>query len=155
MSSIRVPYVPTPTGVAVEILKRAGLKPGQILIDAGAGECGVVIAASRVFNAVGIGIEKDPLLVKRCLSRIRSEGLIGRAYVVWGDILKFNYSIADVVYLYLGTDLNRELAPILLKTMRRGAKVVSHDFEIPGWKPVESGEVDGPLRRHKYFIYVI
>jgi len=152
--SIRVPYVPTPTSVAIDIIRRVNPRPGEVIVDAGAGECNVVIAAAKQFNLVGLGIEKDPLLVKRCLERISEERLYGRVYVVWGDIFKFNYSIADIVYLYLGTDVNRELAPMLFSTLRRGSRVVSHDFEIPGYKPIESGVVKGPLREHRYYVYV-
>ncbi|ABW02528.1 class I SAM-dependent methyltransferase [Caldivirga maquilingensis] len=152
--SIKVPYVPTPTSVAMEIIKRTKPRPGEVIVDAGAGECNIVIEAARRFELIGLGIEKDPVLVKRCLERINAEGLRGRVYVAWGDIFQFNYSIADIVYLYLGTDVNKELAPILFSTLKRGARVVSHDFEIPGYKPTEVGSVKGPLRGHKYYLYI-
>lgn len=151
---MRVPYVPTPTEVAMEIIKRVNPRPGEVIVDAGAGECNIVIEAAKRFGLVGVGIEKDPLLVKRCLERINAEGLYGTVYVVWGDIFKFNYSIADIVYLYLGTDVNGELAPILFSTLRKGSRVVSHDFEIPGYKPVDLGIIKGPLREHRYYVYV-
>lgn len=150
----RVPYVPTPTSVAIKILEEAGLKSGEVLVDAGAGECGVVIEAAKRFGALGIGVERDPMLVKRCLERVFAEGLVGKVYVVWGDVFDFDYSIADVVYLYLGTDMNRELAPVIFRSVRRGVRVVSHDFEIPGYRPVKQGVIQGPLREHRFYIYV-
>jgi len=62
-----------------------------------------------------------------------------RVYVVWGDIFKFNYSIADIVYLYLGTDVNRELAPMLFSTLRRGQGLFHMTSRYLGTNPLSLG----------------
>jgi Predicted methyltransferase len=128
------PYVPTPRDVALEMLRIADVKPGEVVVDPGAGECGIVTLAVTVFNAIGIGIEINPALVRACIENFERLGLKGRAYIVWGDLFDFDYSIADVVTLYLGSDINETLRPKLSRELRRGARVVSHDFEVPGWR---------------------
>jgi hypothetical protein len=37
--------------------------------------------------------------------------------------------------MYLLTVVNERLRPILEKQLRSGARVVSHDFQVPGWTP--------------------
>ncbi len=149
------PYVPTPRDVAVEMLRLANVRPGEVVVDPGAGECGIITLAVTVFNAVGIGIEINPALVRSCMEAFEKLKLKGRAYIVWGDLFDFNYSIADVVTLYLGSDINEKLRPKLERELRRGARVVSHDFEVPGWHATRSIVINGPFREHRVYLYVI
>ncbi|WP_054842321.1 hypothetical protein [Vulcanisaeta distributa] len=153
-----VPYVPTPRDIAIEMLKLANVRPGEVVVDPpGAGECGIITLAVTMFNAIGIGIEINPALVRSCIESFEKLGLRGgRAYVVWGgDLFDFDYSIADVVTLYLGSDVNEKLRPKLNRELRRGSRVVSHDFEVPGWRPIKSIVVDGPFRAHRIYLYTI
>jgi hypothetical protein len=58
-----------------------------------------------------------------------------------------------VVTLYLLTSSNERLRPVLEAQLKPGARVVSHDFEIRGWKPeqVEKMMVEG--RPHMIYAY--
>jgi hypothetical protein len=58
-----------------------------------------------------------------------------------------------VVTLYLLTSSNEKLKPVLVQYLRPTARVVSHDFEIRGWKTaaVEKINVDG--RPHTIYLY--
>ncbi|MFP3296174.1 MAG: SAM-dependent methyltransferase [Vulcanisaeta sp.] len=149
------PYVPTPRDIALEMLRIADVKPGEVVVDPGAGECGIVTLAVTVFNAIGIGIEINPALVRACIENFEKLKLKGRAYIVWGDLFDFDYSIADVVTLYLGSDINETLKPKLSRELRRGARVVSHDFEVPGWRAEKTVTVSGPFRMHRVYLYMI
>ncbi len=148
-----IPYVPTPKDVVFKMLELAEVKTNEVVIDAGAGDCRIVVIAALHFEAIGIGIEKNPVLVKECLKLFEKYRLKGRAYIVYGDLLEFNYSIADVVTLYLGTEMNEKLKPKLERELKPGTRVVSHDFEVPGWKPEKIVEIEGPLRKHKIYLY--
>jgi hypothetical protein len=57
-----------------------------------------------------------------------------------------------VVTLYLLTSSNERLKPILAKDLKASARVVSHDFEIRGWKAaaVNRMVIDG----HSHLIYL-
>jgi hypothetical protein len=48
--------------------------------------------------------------------------------VIEGDLLQVDLSSADVVTLYLLTKSNDLLRPQLEKTLKPGARVVSHDY---------------------------
>lgn len=150
---MRVPYVPTPREIIIEMLTLGELRNNEVLVDAGAGECDVVILGVTRFGAVGIGVELNPALVRRCIEKFRELRLEGRAFVVMDDIMRFDYSTTDLLTLYLGTRINEELRPKLERELPSGARVVSHDFEVPGWEPTRVLEITGPLRTHRIYLY--
>ncbi len=152
---VEIPYVPTPRDVAIRMLQLAETRPGEVVVDPGAGECIIVITAVTNFNAIGIGIEINPALVRSCVEAFERLGLKGRAFIVQGDLFEFDYSIADIVTLYLGTEANARLRPKLERELRPGARVVSHDFEVPGWRPRRAITIEGPFRRHTIYLYVM
>lgn len=57
--------------------------------------------------------------------------------------MKTDLSPADVVTLYLATTANESLRPNLEKYLRPNTRVVSYDYPIPGWKPVDTSATDG------------
>lgn len=148
-----VPYVPTPRDVAIAMLRLAQVRPGEIVVDPGAGECGIIITAVTVFDAVGIGIEINPALIRSCVDGFEKLKLKGKAYVVWGDMFDFNYSIANVITLYLGSEVNKKLKDKIEHEIKPGVRVVSHDYEVPGWKPIKEEIVRGPFREHRIYLY--
>jgi hypothetical protein len=56
-------------------------------------------------------------------------------------MFEVNVRHATVVTLYLLTVVNEHLRPILERQLRSGARIVSHDFQVPGWQPVQTVEV--------------
>ena len=60
-----------------------------------------------------------------------------------GDIATFTADFRDatVVTLYLLPSLNVKLRPKLWKELRRGARVVSHDFDMGDWKPLQTHQL--------------
>jgi len=147
------PFVPTPMQIVYEMLKLLELSPDDVLVDPGAGDCRIVINAARLYRCVSIGIEILPHLVKMCIEQVRREGLQDKVIIVWSDLFKFSYDIATAVTLYLGPELNEKLRPKLERELRPGTRVVSHDFEVPGWKPVKIVEVQGPDRKRRLYLY--
>jgi len=87
------------------------------------------------YHAKAVGIEISEFLVKSTTERIQRLGLENDARVIRGDLLEVDLSPADVVTIYLATDSNEILRPNLEKYLRPGARVVSHDYVVPGWKP--------------------
>jgi hypothetical protein len=129
-------WIPTPRRAVRKMLHMAGLQSGQKLVDLGAGDGRIVIAAARWFKAHAVGVEIDPL---RCLianSRIWLLGLRDRAHVYYGNLYEFDLADADVVTLYLWPSTNQRLRARLLKQLRPGAKVVSYRFPFYGWTPI-------------------
>ena len=131
------PFVPSPVPVIQFMLKLADLKAGEVLFDLGAGDGRTVIMAAKAFGARAVGVELREDLAKKALSTIYDSGLADRVTIVNGDIFGVNLTSADVVFLYLTTSANEKVRPKLENDLRKEVRVVSHDYEIIGWKPVK------------------
>jgi predicted RNA methylase len=131
------PFVPSPIPVIQHMLQLAELKPGEVLFDLGAGDGRTVIMAARTFSARAVGVELREDLAKKALSTIHDNGLADRVTIVNGDMFNVNLTSADVVFLYLTTSANEKIRPKLETELKKGVRVVSHDYEIVGWKPVK------------------
>jgi len=131
------PFVATPLPVVKQMLTLAQLKPGEIIYDLGCGDGRVVIMAAQEFGARGIGVEMREDLVKQALSKVSELGLDGRVKIVQSDLFKVDLAQADVVTLYLTTSANDKVKPKLESELKLGARVVSHDYEILGWRPIK------------------
>jgi SAM-dependent methyltransferase len=150
------PYYPTPESVVEQMLKFGGLKSGEKMYDLGSGDGRVVIMAAQKFGADATGIEMDPDLCKSSSDRIRQLGLEKKAHIVKGDILKQDYSSADMLAVYLLPSSNEKLRPLLEKQLKPGTRIVSHDFNFNGWTPVKEQHIedDGEGRSHTLYLYV-
>lgn len=128
------PFVPSPVPVVQRMLQLAELKPGEVLFDLGAGDGRSIIMAAKVFSARAVGVELREDLAKKALSTIHENGLTDRVTMVNGDMFTVNLTSADVVFLYLTTSANEKIRPKLENELKTGTRVISHDYEIIGWK---------------------
>jgi hypothetical protein len=58
-----------------------------------------------------------------------------RVRFVQADIFEFDITPASVLTLYLLPSVNLELRPKILRDLKPGTRVVSHDFDMDDWKP--------------------
>jgi tRNA A58 N-methylase Trm61 len=121
--------------VVQHMLKVAELKPGEVLFDLGAGDGRTVIMAAKTFGARAVGVELREDLAKKAMSTIHDAQLADRVTIVNGDMFSVNLTSADVVFLYLTTSANEKIRPKLEQELKKGVRVISHDYEIIGWKP--------------------
>jgi len=131
------PFVATPLPVVKQMLSVAEIKPGDIVYDLGCGDGRVAIMAAQDFGARSVGVEMREDLAKQALGKVTELGLEGRVKIVQGDMFKIDLSQADVVTLYLTTSANDKVKPKLEAELKPGTRVVSHDYEILGWRPVK------------------
>jgi tRNA A58 N-methylase Trm61 len=131
------PFVATPTPVVRQMLILADLKPGEVLYDLGSGDGRAVIMAAKDFGANSVGVELRDDLAKRALDSIQKLDLKEKTRIVQKDIFNVNLSSANVVFLYLTTSANEKIKPKLEAELKPGTRVVSHDYEILGWKPLK------------------
>ena len=149
------PYYPTPETIVEKMLQLGGLKAGERMFDLGSGDGRIVIMAAQRFHADATGIELDKDLWKQSTDRIKSLGLQKTARIIHGDILKQDVSSADLVTVYLLPSSNDKIRPMLEKQLKKGVRIVAHDFSITGWTPenVENIENDGEGRSHTLYLY--
>jgi precorrin-6B methylase 2 len=147
------PVYPTPETVVDKMLAVAGVRPGEMVYDLGCGDGRIVIAAAQKFRARAVGIEIRRDVYEGTLARVASLGLSDQVHIVHGNALKYDLSPADVVTLYLLTSSNERLKPILEKDLKPSARVVSHDFEIRGWKPATINKMVVDGHTHTIYLY--
>jgi len=146
------PYYPTPQVVVDRMLKLGELKKGEKVYDLGSGDGRIIIAATQKFGATAVGVELDKALVDQSRQRLLSLNLGKLASVIEGDIFAQNYADADLITVYLLPITNIRLSPVLEKTIKKGVRIVCHDFEFTEWSP-EKTEVmeDTEGRSHTLF----
>jgi predicted RNA methylase len=150
------PYYPTPETIVDKMLKLGGLKAGEKMYDLGSGDGRIVIAAAQKFHADAVGVELDKDLCKQSAAKILKLGLDKNAHIVNGDLLKQDYSSADLVTVYLLPDaVNNKVQPLLDRQLKKGARIVAKDFDFRNWTPekVENIADDGEGRSHTLYLY--
>jgi predicted RNA methylase len=119
------------------MLRLAELRAGEVFFDLGSGDGRTVIMAAKEFGARAVGVELREDLAKKALSTIYELSLQDRITIVNGDMFNVDLTSADVIFLYLTTSANEKVRPKLDSELKRGVRIVSHDYEIVGWKPIK------------------
>jgi SAM-dependent methyltransferase len=151
------PYVPTPAPVVDRMLEMAQVTGRDVLYDIGCGDGRIVITAARKYGARGVGIDLDRTMVARSVSNAKIAAVEGRVRFICMDATKADVSGATVVALYLLPESNALLRPLLERQLRPGARVVSHNYQVPGWEAKQTGEAtvkDETGTEHTIYLYV-
>jgi cyclopropane fatty-acyl-phospholipid synthase-like methyltransferase len=149
------PYVASPQPIVDRMLDAAGLKPGDVLYDLGSGDGRILLTAAKRFNVKGVGVELSDKLIRSTNETIRRMNLQDQVTLIHGNLLDVNLAPADVVTIYLETGSNDLLKPNLEKYLKPGARVVSHDFEVRGWKPTKIEKINAYNRHHTIYVYTM
>jgi hypothetical protein len=120
-----------------QALAQAGVQPGELVIDLGAGDGRVLRIAAREFGARAVGYEIEPLHCAFSWLATLLGGVLDRVSIRNRDLYDADLSQADVVYLYLNPSFVAKLREPLRQRLPSGARVVSLDFPIEGWEPSE------------------
>lgn len=130
-----VVYVPTPQAVVDKMLELAEVKPGDVVYDLGCGDGRIVVTAAKKYGVKAVGFDIDPQRVKEARENVRTNGVEHLARIEEADIFTLDLQEASVVTLYLLPSLNVKLMPQLAK-LKPGSRIVSHNFDMRGAKPV-------------------
>jgi len=150
-----VPYVQTPHEVVAQMLRLAGVGRNDVVYDLGSGDGRLVIAAARDFGARGVGVEIDPRLVAQSVESARRAGVGDRVTFREQDLFQTDLADATVVTLYLSPALNLRVRPKLLRELRPGARIVSHDFDMGDWPPARALRIDVRERASQVYLWVV
>ena len=125
-----VPYVPTPMRVVRAMIAAGHVKPGQTVLDLGAGDARLLIETARTVPGIkGIGFEGALGIWFLGKLRIWWAGL--PIQFVRKNFFSQDFSSADVVFTYLSVAVMKKLYPKFLAELKPGARVVTHAFRLP------------------------
>lgn len=141
-------YEPTPLPIVEAMLRLAGVQPGEVVFDLGSGDGRIVIMAAEKFGARGVGIEIDEKLAAESQRAVEAKGLEEKVKIIHANAFDVDLGPADVVTLYVAPTIMERLRAHMESTLRPGTRVVSHQFEIPGWRPEQVQDLGG------FFLYL-
>jgi SAM-dependent methyltransferase len=145
-------FVPSAPEVVDAMLAAAQVGPDDIVYDLGCGDGDILIAAAQRHRARVVGVDLDPVRIRRARLNAARAGVTDRAVFLEQDLFTTNVSLATVVALYLSPEVNARLRPKLLRELRPGTRIVSHDYGLGDWVPDRTIEV--PLvRMHRVFLW--
>lgn len=133
-AELDVPYVPTPQVVVDEMLRVGGAGPQDYVIDLGSGDGRILITAARKFGARGHGVELDDDLLAQSNENARLAGVADRVEFRKEDLFQADLSRATLITMYLIPRVNARVLP-RLEALAPGTRIVSHDFDLEGWRP--------------------
>ncbi|GAB4418507.1 MAG: protein-lysine N-methyltransferase [Anaerolineales bacterium] len=142
-----LPWIPTREKRIRRALQMADLQPDERLYDLGAGDGRVLIIAAKEFDAKAVGVEIGPVQCLVGWLRTFFSGSRTKVRIRCGNFYRADVSDADVVFIYAASTQTSKLLPLLERTLRPGARVVSIAADFSGWAPKM---VD---REHLIFLY--
>jgi cyclopropane fatty-acyl-phospholipid synthase-like methyltransferase len=132
------PFVPSPPEVVDRMLTLAGVTPQDVVYDLGCGDGRIPIAAAKKYGARGVGLDIDPRRIEEARANARAAGVEHLVEFRLEDVMTADVSQASVVTLYLLSSSNAKLRPMLTKTLRPGARIVSHAFSMGAEWPADT-----------------
>ena len=148
------PYVATPMSVVRRMLELTELREGDVLYDLGCGDGRIVVEAARGYGVRGVGVDLDPRRIEESRHLARRHGVEQLVEFRVEDASATDLSPASVVTLYLLPESNALLRPLMERQLAPGARVLSHDYEVPGWTPeAEESVVDAAGTPHYLYLY--
>jgi len=127
------------------MLRLARVQASDHVVDLGAGDGQLVVAAAQLGVRLAEGYELDTHLAEVAAQRIQRLGL-SNARVLNENALQADLSPASVVCLYLSDSGNKQVLPIILQRAQNPPplRVVSLHFPLPPEvTPVQTDRVDG------------
>jgi SAM-dependent methyltransferase len=150
------PSVGSPENAVDKMLEAARLKPGETLYDLGCGDGRILLKAAKKYKVNAVGIEISRALAEKAAEGVRKKGLEDRVKIIHGNFLKTDLSAANVVTLYLAPTANDALRPNLERELKPNTRVVSYDYPIEGWTPLNTWQMSGHLGDvHVIYLYQV
>jgi hypothetical protein len=153
--SLDVPYVPTPPEVVARMLAMANVKRNDVLYDLGSGDGRILITAAKRYGSRGVGYEIDPKRIQEANENARLAGVLDRVRFIKQDLFEADLSEATVVTLYLLPQVNLKLRPKLLRELKPGTRIVSHNYGMGDWDPIKTERLKTARSEHLVFYWVV
>ena len=136
-------FVPTPQEVVDAMLKLAKVGPNDVVYDLGSGDGRIPITAAKTYGARGVGIDIDPQRIREANENLKTAGVGDKVKFLNQDLFTTPIGEATVVTMYLLPTLNVKVLPKLNAELKPGTRVVSHAFDIEGYPPQQTINVNG------------
>jgi SAM-dependent methyltransferase len=136
-------YVPTPQALVDRMLEMAEVKPTDFVMDLGCGDGRMIVTAARKYGTRGYGVDINPERIDEANANAREAGVSDKVKFEIANLFDISMAKADVLTMYLLTEINLKLRPKILAEMKPGSRVVSHAFNMGEWAADGQDLVEG------------
>jgi SAM-dependent methyltransferase len=138
-----VPYFPTPQPLVDRMLEMAELKESDFVVDLGCGDGRILVTAAQRYGAKGLGVDFEAQRIVEAIENAKKAGVSDKVEFRRENLFDTDISNSSVLTLYLSLAINIKLRPRILETLKPGARVLSHDFNMGDWLPDRTERISG------------
>ena len=116
------------------MLKVAGLRDHDVLVDLGSGNGLIPITAAQMNPKLRAwGVDVDEKLIRESNEAAKKEGVADRVKFFHQNAFDTDLREATVVTMWLFPELMRLLRPTILKTARPGTRILTSTWDLGSW----------------------
>ena len=129
-------YVPSDPVNVERMLKLAGLKDDDVVVDLGSGDGRIVLTAARMNpKLTGWGVDVDEKLVNESNMAAQKQGVAHRVKFFHRNAFDADISNVTVIAMWLWPEIMRMLRPKILAEARPGTRVLTNLWDMgSSWK---------------------
>lgn len=118
------------------MVRLAGLRDGETVMDMGSGDGRIVFAAAQSNGTVrGLGVDIDERLVKQSNEQAQALGIADRVKFLHQNAFDADLSNVDVIFMWFFPELMRLVRVKILEQARPGTRVVAALWGFGSWQP--------------------
>lgn len=149
------PFVPTPMEIVEKMLEFAEVKKDDVVCDLGCGDGRIVVMAAQKYGARGIGVDIDKDCVREALEKVKQAKVEKLVTILHQDAFVADLRDVTVLTLYILPSAMPKILPKLMRELKPGVRIVSHDYEFGDWQEDKFIEAQGPYRKHKLYLWIV
>lgn len=143
---LELPYVGAKKDSINNILKLAGIKKGETIVDLGSGD-GRLLFEAATLGAFATGYEINPFLVLTSQLKRKLKGLENEVKIKDESMWKADLKVADVIFVYSLVKKMKKFEDFIYKNTKKGTRVVVNTNPFPNKKPTKT--------LGKIFLYIV
>ncbi len=140
------PWVPTKKHDVERVRALLDLKPGEVVYELGCGD-GRMCAALAHEGVRAVGLELSVLQWFAAKLRTWKNRDVE---IRLANLYHYDLSKADAVYMFLMPEAYEKLRLKFERELKKGARVVSYVWPIPGWEPARIDRKEGAPNLYLY-----
>src|SRR5262249_23290738 len=115
------PFVPSDQENVERMLKLAGLRDDDVVVDLGSGDGRIVLTAAKMNKKLrGFGVDVDEKLVKEANATAKTQGVADRVQFLHQNAYDAELEKATVIAMWLWPESQRMLRPVVMAKARPG-----------------------------------
>lgn len=130
---IGAPFIPTPQGVVDHMVKAAKLQKGMKVLDPGCGDGRMLLTACQQVDGVS-GVGYELFFIPYILAKFRTWKFRKNIKILFKNSDHANLRDVDAMFCYMLQGPFKRNSAKYIQELKKGAKIISYAFEIPGWK---------------------